>query len=80
MLLTAIALLPIPGKLVLSKADGFDVPAIFYGLGGEGKKPTLILGNGYDGAQEEMLHTCGLRRWRGAGMLLRMRVLVNLLL
>ncbi|RDL37690.1 uncharacterized protein BP5553_05123 [Venustampulla echinocandica] len=55
----AIALLPVPAKRLTLKADGFDVPAIFYGAGGEGKKPTIILGNGYDGAQEEMLHNCG---------------------
>lgn len=55
----AIMLLPIPGKRVTLRAEGFDVPTIFYGAGGEGKKPTLIFGQGYDGAQEEMLHFCG---------------------
>lgn len=55
----AIALLEIPGKRVMLKADEFEVPAIFYRADGEGKKPTLIVGNGYDGAQEEMLHVFG---------------------
>jgi hypothetical protein len=54
----AIALLPAPGKRVLSKAEGFDVPAIFFGAGGGGKEPALILRNRYDGSQEEMLHSC----------------------
>jgi hypothetical protein len=54
----AITLLPTPSKRVLSKTEGFDVPAIFFGAGGGGKNPTLILGNGYYRAQEEMLHSC----------------------
>ncbi|KUJ18661.1 alpha/beta-hydrolase [Mollisia scopiformis] len=55
----AIRLLPTPGERKLLKADGFDVPLIFYAAEGAGRKPTLILGNGFDGAQEEMLHSCG---------------------
>jgi pimeloyl-ACP methyl ester carboxylesterase len=55
----AIGLLSIPGKRVTLKAEGFDVPAIFYGAEGGGKKPTLVMGQGYDGSQEEMLHFCG---------------------
>ncbi len=46
------------------RADGFDVPAIFYrspvAAAEKTPRPTLIVGNGYDGAQEEMLHVVGL--------------------
>ncbi|KAK1089603.1 hypothetical protein LTR48_000363 [Friedmanniomyces endolithicus] len=38
------------------------IPAIFYAvdpLGGEEKRPTLTVGNGYDGCQEEMVHVIG---------------------
>ncbi|KAE8449407.1 hypothetical protein EG329_008308 [Mollisiaceae sp. DMI_Dod_QoI] len=55
----AIALLPVPAERVILKAEEFDIPTIFYPAPGEGKKPTLILGNGFDGSQEEMLHSCG---------------------
>lgn len=55
----AIALLPVPGERRLLKADGFDVPIIFYAAGGKGPRPTLIMGSGFDGAQEEMLHFSG---------------------
>ncbi|KAH8879485.1 2,6-dihydropseudooxynicotine hydrolase [Thozetella sp. PMI_491] len=60
----AIALLPIPGERVTLRStdDAFDVPAIFYraaGAGSQNQRPTLILGNGYDGALEEMLHVLG---------------------
>jgi len=58
----AIALLPNPGERITWKADGFDVPAIFFRTGvadASNPRPTLIMGNGYDGAQEEMLHSCG---------------------
>ena len=53
--------MPIPGRRVVLHADGFDVPALFYAAGGDPihPRPTFILGNGYDGAQEEMLHVCG---------------------
>ncbi len=59
---TALSLLPIPGRRVTLKGDGFDIPAIFYGVdhpGSHKKRPTLIVGNGYDGSQEEMLHVTG---------------------
>ncbi|KAH8680734.1 Alpha/Beta hydrolase protein [Xylariales sp. PMI_506] len=66
----AIALLPIPGqRLLLKSAAGFDVPAIYYRAGDQEAagaettatkaRPTIILGNGFDGAHEEMLHTFG---------------------
>ena len=41
------------------QADGFEVPIIYYKAPGSGPHPTIILGNGVDGAQEEMLHISG---------------------
>ena len=39
------------------KADGFDVPAIWYAAAGPPKRrPTVIIGGGYDGGQEELYH------------------------
>ncbi|EHK26159.1 uncharacterized protein TRIVIDRAFT_176493 [Trichoderma virens Gv29-8] len=52
----AIALLPVPGQRVTLKAEGFDVPAIFYGCGRPGRHPTIIMCSGYDGSQEELYH------------------------
>jgi pimeloyl-ACP methyl ester carboxylesterase len=58
---SAIALLPVPGERVTlhAKNDNFTIPAIFFGCGMPGPRPTIILGNGYDGAQEEMYHVIG---------------------
>ncbi|KAH7211258.1 2,6-dihydropseudooxynicotine hydrolase [Fusarium oxysporum] len=57
----AIALLPVLGKRIeLPFTDGkLRIPAIFYGSGKKEARPTIILGNGYDGGQEEMLHVMG---------------------
>lgn len=61
----ALALLPTPGKRLVLKADGSDVPAIFYASSSSSSstsatpKPTIIIGTGYDGAQEEVLHDSG---------------------
>ncbi|CAK7231342.1 hypothetical protein SCUCBS95973_007878 [Sporothrix curviconia] len=61
----AIALLqPNRGERVtLPSADGtFEIPCIYYRAAGANAthpRPTVILGNGYDGAQEEMLHATG---------------------
>ncbi|GJJ75475.1 hypothetical protein EMPS_07833 [Entomortierella parvispora] len=54
----ALALMPIPGRRVtLPSKDGkFTVPAIFYSSGSSKKRPTIIMCNGYDGAQEELYH------------------------
>lgn len=52
----ALALIPVPGERVVLKACNFSIPVIFYGSGLPGKQPTLILGNGYDGSQEELYH------------------------
>jgi pimeloyl-ACP methyl ester carboxylesterase len=58
----AITLLPQPGRRILLRGEGFDIPAIFFPAGNNDdgvKKPTVIIGTGYDGAQEELLHICG---------------------
>lgn len=53
-------LLPLPGKRLTLKADGFDVPVIFYAANNvSGPKPTIIMGSGFDGAQEEVMHSNG---------------------
>ncbi|KAK6453364.1 hypothetical protein FP744_10009616 [Trichoderma asperellum] len=52
----ALALLPVPGQRVTLKAQGFDVPAIFYGCGLPGRRPTILMCSGYDGSQEELYH------------------------
>lgn len=52
----ALALLPVPGQRVTLKAQGFDVPAIFYGCGLAGRRSTVLMCNGYDGSQEELYH------------------------
>ena len=59
----AIATLPVPGKRVnITTKSGFYVPAIFYGAKNDGannyasRKPTFIIGSGYDGYQEELYH------------------------
>ncbi|VUC27394.1 unnamed protein product [Clonostachys rosea] len=58
---TANSLLPVPGKRVnLQARDGnFTVPAIFFGTGLTGPRPTILMCNGYDGSQEEMYHLIG---------------------
>jgi alpha/beta superfamily hydrolase len=52
----AIALLPQPAERIELQAQGFSIPAIFYGCGQPGARPTMLVCNGYDGAQEEMYH------------------------
>ena len=48
------------------RADDFDVPIIYFKAPNDPKsespnrqRPTIILGNGYDGAMEEMMHVSG---------------------
>ncbi|KAI4867211.1 2,6-dihydropseudooxynicotine hydrolase [Hypoxylon rubiginosum] len=55
----AIKLLPTPGERVTLQGDGFEIPAVFYGSGLRGRRPTMLMCNGYDGAQEEMYHAVG---------------------
>ncbi|KAK4506314.1 hypothetical protein PRZ48_000044 [Zasmidium cellare] len=54
-----ISAMPVPGERITLKADGFEVPAIYYApqqpVPGV-KRPTLLLNEGYDAAQEELLH------------------------
>jgi pimeloyl-ACP methyl ester carboxylesterase len=55
----ALASLTVPGKRVKISADNFTVEAIWYSSTAEegAHRPTLILGNGYDGSQEDLYHT-----------------------
>ncbi|KAJ3472057.1 hypothetical protein NLG97_g11325 [Lecanicillium saksenae] len=55
------ALMPVPGKRIslASKNGDFSIPAIFFSTGLPGRQPTLIIGNGFDGCQEEMYHVIG---------------------
>ncbi|KZF21248.1 alpha/beta-hydrolase [Xylona heveae TC161] len=62
----ALSLLPIPGKRITLKAHGFEVPTIFYeswitpaGLDPKAPRPAIVIGNGFDGAQEESMHFNG---------------------
>lgn len=57
-----LALLPIPGKRVnITTPNGFYVPAVWYKGGAkEVSRPTVIIGGGYDGGQEELLPQMGL--------------------
>ncbi|KAJ5345985.1 hypothetical protein N7452_003989 [Penicillium brevicompactum] len=56
----ALAALPIPGRRIQIPASNgnFTVEAIWYGVtdNGKTKLPTLIIGNGYDAAQEDSYH------------------------
>ena len=57
----AISLLPHAGERFTLRGDGFDIPAIFYRASNDdAARPTLLMCNGYDGSQEEMLHVTGL--------------------
>ncbi|TVY73561.1 20-hydroxy-prefusarin hydrolase FUS2 [Lachnellula suecica] len=56
----AIALLPVPGYRVNITGPGFSVPIIFYPASNDGvERPTALAGTGYDGSQEDLLHTLG---------------------
>lgn len=69
----AISLLPVPAERVNISATNFTVPAIFYSAQSSintldndeqnpfnfTKRPTVIVGNGYDGSQEELYHAFG---------------------
>lgn len=57
---TSLKLLPVPGKRVNIQADGFYIPAIWYPASTDSaQKPTIIIGGGYDGGQEELWHQTG---------------------
>jgi dienelactone hydrolase len=56
----AIARLTPAGERLTIAADGFTVPAIFYRAASDAfARPTILMFNGFDGSQEEMLHICG---------------------
>lgn len=56
----AIAELDPAGERVTIQADRFAIPAIFYRAGRDRTpRPTILMFNGFDGSQEEMLHLCG---------------------
>jgi hypothetical protein len=56
----AIAQLTPAGERLAIRADGFTVPAIFYRAGADAfPRPTILMFNGFDGSQEEMLHMSG---------------------
>lgn len=55
----AIALLPHPGERIEIRADNFTIPAIFFKTCKPGRQPTLIIGQGYDGAMEDLYHVMG---------------------
>ncbi|CZR59966.1 related to hydrolases or acyltransferases (alpha/beta hydrolase superfamily) [Phialocephala subalpina] len=59
---SAMALLSIPGKRVnITTPNGFYVPAIWYTPAGpKVRRPTVIIGGGYDGGQEELLPQMGI--------------------
>lgn len=64
----ALNLMDIPGKRTNLKStdSNITIPAIFYGSGKPGPRPTIILCNGYDGSQEELYHFLGNQLWREA--------------
>ena len=66
----AIKLIPQPAEKIEIRSDGFTIPAYFYPADSEsqsstgkrgcgGKKPTVLVGSGYDGSQEELYHSIG---------------------
>lgn len=56
----AIAELVPAGERVTIAADGFTIPAIYYRASRDpAPRPTVLMFNGFDGSQEEMLHVSG---------------------
>ena len=70
----AVKLYPHPARTFsIPTAHGFAVPGYFFPAAGPPgrRRPTLILGNGYDGSQEEMWHVAGAAaRERGINVVL----------
>jgi dienelactone hydrolase len=57
----AIAELDPPGERITLPADDFTIPAILYRASRDTRpRATLVMFNGFDGSQEEMLHACGI--------------------
>lgn len=59
----ALSLMDVPGKRVnlTTKEGNITIPAVFYAASGKysGPRPTVLVVNGYDGAQEESYHFLG---------------------
>jgi pimeloyl-ACP methyl ester carboxylesterase len=56
----AIAELDPAGERVTIAADGFGIPAVMYRAASDSTpRPTVLMFNGFDGSQEEMVHICG---------------------
>lgn len=54
----AMAALPVPGQRVKIPSNNFTVEAIWWPVAvDQVKRPTIILGNGYDGSQEDLYHS-----------------------
>jgi Esterase FrsA-like len=57
----ALPALDLNARRITLQADGFTIPAVFYRPAADARpRPTLLMCNGYDGSQEEMLHVSGL--------------------
>ncbi|KAK7441058.1 hypothetical protein CaCOL14_012470 [Colletotrichum acutatum] len=55
-----LALLTVPNQRVTIETADFDIPGIWFTPDEEEtQRPTIIMGNGYDGSQEEMYHAMG---------------------
>ncbi|KAI1847735.1 hypothetical protein JX266_006230 [Neoarthrinium moseri] len=57
----AISLLPIPGELYSVSGPSYDIPGYFFkaNAGNATKLPTIVVGSGYDAAQEDSWHALG---------------------
>ena len=57
----ALPALDVHASRITIEAAGFTIPAIFYRPAADARpRPTLLMCNGYDGSQEELLHVSGL--------------------
>lgn len=58
----AMGLLPIPGERRMIKAEGFQIPLLIFRASLEEgvKRPTIVMGSGFDGSVEEMYHMNGI--------------------
>ncbi len=54
----AIAALPVPGERIQIPTENFTIEAIWYTAAADRfKRPTLVIGNGYDAGQEDSYHS-----------------------
>ncbi|KAH6637096.1 Alpha/Beta hydrolase protein [Chaetomium tenue] len=54
----ALAALPVPGERIQIPTDNFTIEAIWYAAAADRvKRPTLVIGNGYDAGQEDSYHS-----------------------